>query len=43
MSEIIQEAVLISSGMNYVPMRKRYRLPNQSKNASIYHMNMMFR
>ena len=36
MSEVIQEAVLISSGMNYVPMRKRYRLPNQSKNASIY-------
>lgn len=36
MSEIIQEAVLISAGMNYVPMRKRYRLPNQSKNASIY-------
>ena len=36
MHEIIQEAVLLSAGTNFIPMRKRYRLPNQTKNASIY-------
>lgn len=36
MHEIIQEAVLISAGTNFIPMRKRYRLPNQNNNASIY-------
>ena len=36
MNDVIQEAVLISVGQNYVPNRKRYRLPNQSKNASVY-------
>jgi hypothetical protein len=36
MNEIIQEAVMLSVGQNFVPNRKRYRLPNQSKNASVY-------
>ena len=36
MLDYIQEAVLISAGTNFIPMRKRYRLPNQTKNASIY-------
>lgn len=35
-NNIIQEAVMLSQGMNYMPMMKRYRLPNQTKNASIY-------
>lgn len=33
---VIQEAVLLSVGQNYIPNRKRYRLPNQNNNASIY-------
>lgn len=40
--QLIQEAVLLTAGKNYLPVRKRYRLPNQTKDASIYLLSNSF-